>query len=173
VNQRPLHFITREKEKELIDKVITLVDNRNFDPNYTAIIQASVDFAGTVAMHFAHAWSVKGEIIPIIPIEVTYPGESYDYVIEKFHYDMQWHMRHKNYKNFVVVEAGIIRGGNWKWILDEFREQGFGRDKITLVTLCENIHSIVKSDYVGEYYDDEKEDLTFYFERYNKHWPVK
>lgn len=170
---RPLHYITREKEKELIDRLITFVNNEDFHPDTTAIIQASVDFAGTAAMHFAHAWSVKGEIIPIIPIEVTYPGEPYEYVIEKFHYDMHWHLNHKKYKNFVVVEAGIIRGGNWKWILEEFRELGFGRDKITLVTLCENIHSIVKSDYVGEYYDDEKEDLTFYFERYNKHWPVK
>jgi hypothetical protein len=39
--------------------------------------------------------------------------------------------------------------------------------------MMENIHSIIKSDYVGEYYDDELEDLTFYFEKFNKHWPVR
>jgi hypothetical protein len=32
------------------------------------------------------------------------------------------------------------------------------------------VGSRFKSDVVGDYYDDEKEDLTFYFERENKHW---
>lgn len=172
MNRRPLHYITREKELELINKLITIVDNREFNPRDTAIIQASVDFAGTPAMHLSHAWSVRGEIIPIIPIEVTYPNETYDYVRAKFKYDMAWHLSHFNYKKFVVVEAGIIRGGNWRWILEEFATLGIGRENVILVTLMENIHSIVKSDYVGEYYDDEKEDLTFYFERYNRNWPI-
>ena len=173
MNIRPLHFITREKELELINKLETIIDNRSFHPSDTAVIQASVDFAGTAAMHLAHSWSVRGEIIPIIPIEVTYPGETYDYVRSKFHYDMEWHLKHFKYQRFVVIEAGIIRGGNWKWILEEFENLNVPRENITLVTMMENIHSIVKSDYVGEYYDDDMEDLTFYFEKYNKNWPVR
>ena len=170
--RRPLLFVTREKELEIIQRLESLVDTREFDPKTTAIIQASVDYAATVAMHLSHAWSVKGEIIPIIPIEVTYPDETYTYVKKKFLYDMEWHLKHFNYQRFVVVEAGIIRGGNWMWILEEFGKMGFHRDKVTLVTMYENIHSKVKSDYVGEYYDDEKQDLTFYYEKYNKHWPT-
>lgn len=170
--RRPLLFVTREKELEIIQQLETLVDTREFDPKTTAIIQASVDFAGTCAMHLAHAWSVKGEIIPIIPIEVTYPDQTYDYVKEKFRYDMDWHLTHFNYCKFIVIEAGIIRGGNWNWILNEFYDLGFDRKDITLVTMFENIHSIIKSDYVGEYYDDTTHDLTFYYEKYNKHWPV-
>ena len=172
MNQRPLYFISRRKELELINKLETIVDNRLFHPSNTAVIQASVDFAGTAAMHLAHSWSVGGEIIPIIPIEVTYPNETYDYVRSKFQYDMRWQLEHFNYKRFVVVEAGIIRGGNWKWILEEFALLNVPRENITLVTMVENIHAIIKSDYVGEYYDDDKEDLTFYFEKFNKHWPV-
>jgi hypothetical protein len=171
--RRPLLFVTREKELEVIQRLETLVDNRKFHPSNTAIIQASVDFAGTVAMHLAHSWSVKGEIIPIIPIEVTYPDESYNYVRRKFQYDMEWHLKHVNYQRFVVIEAGIIRGGNWKWILEEFENLGFNKDKVTLVTMYENIHSQVKSDYVGEYYDDTTHDLTFYYEKFNKHWPTE
>ena len=173
MNIRPLHFITREKELELINKLETIIDNRSFHPSDTAVIQASVDFAGTAAMHLAHSWSVRGEIIPIIPIEVTYPGETYDYVRSKFHYDMEWHLKHFKYQRFVVIEAGIFRGGNWKWILEEFENLNVPREHITLVTMMETIHSIVKSDYVGEYYDDDMEDLTFYFEKYNKNWPVR
>jgi hypothetical protein len=170
---RKLLFVTREKELEIIQRLLTVVDNSIFDPKDTAIVQASVDFAGTIAMHLSHAWSVRGEIIPIIPIEVTYPNETYDYVRSKFQYDMKWQLDHKNYTRFIVVEAGIIRGGNWCWILEEFNKLGIGRDRITLVTMYENIHSLVKSDYVGEYYDDNIEDLTFYYERYNKNWPVR
>ena len=173
MKQRPLHFITREKELELINKLETIVDNRLFHPSNTAVIQASVDFAGTAAMHLAHSWSVGGEILPVIPIEVTYPGETYDYVRSKFQYDMEWQLKHFNYQKFVVVEAGIIRGGNWKWILEEFDNLNIPREHITLVTMMENIHSIIKSDYVGDYYDDDMEDLTFYFEKFNKHWPVR
>lgn len=170
---RKLLYITREKELEIIQRLLTVVDNRTFDPKDTALVQASVDFAGTIAMHLSHAWSVRGEIIPIIPIEVTYPNETYDYVRSKFQYDMKWQLEHKNYTRFVVVEAGIIRGGNWRWMLEEFNKLGITRDRITLVTMYENIHSIEKSDYVGEYYDDNIEDLTFYYERFNKNWPVK
>jgi hypothetical protein len=104
---------------------------------------------------------------------VTYPDESYNYVRRKFQYDMEWHLKHVNYQRFVVIEAGIIRGGNWKWILEEFENLGFNKDKVTLVTMYENIHSQVKSDYVGEYYDDTTHDLTFYYEKFNKHWPTE
>jgi len=173
MSQRPLKFISREKEEELINRLLTIVDNRSFYPSDTVILQASVDFAGTVSMHLSHAWSVGGEIIPIVPIEVTYPDETYDYVRSKFRYDMKWHLDHFNYKKFIVIEAGIIKGGNWEWILEEFGRLNVDRDNITLVTMLENVHSRVKSDYVGEYYDDEKEDLTFYYERFNKHWPVR
>jgi len=41
---------------------------------------------------------------------------------------------------------------------------------ILTLTLFENIHSKWKSDFVGEYYDDEIEDLTFWWERDNNHW---
>jgi hypothetical protein len=76
-------------------------------------------------------------------------------------------------KHLVLVEAGIIRGGNWAWILESLSKFGYQRKDLTLVALCENINSKVKSDYVGEYYDDDKEELMFYFERFNKHWPAR
>ncbi len=110
-------------------------------------------------------------MLPIIPVEVTYPDEDATPYIQALR---QQERAIKPYKNLVLVEAGIIRGGNWEWILktliDEF---GYTRQQITLVAACENIHSKVKSDYVAEYYDDEKEELMFYFEKYNKHWPVR
>lgn len=171
MNRRPLKFITREKEFELINKLLTVVNNSQFNPSDTVILMVSPDYSATVAMHLAHAWSVKGEIIPIIPVDVPYPDEEYrsykDQLRSKY-------MEIKQYKNIIAVEAGIIRGGNWAWILDTLiREFEYSREDITLIALCENIHSKTQSDYVGEYYDDEKEELMFYYERYNKHWPIR
>lgn len=175
MNRRPLKFITREKEWELIQRLLTIVDNRNFDPKDTVVIMASPDYSATVAMHLAHAWSKDGEMIPIIPVDVTYPGESHDYYVAKFQHEFEWWMT-ANFqpKNIVLVEAGIIRGGNWQWLLGTLaNEYGYRHEELTLVALLENIGSKIKSDYVGEYYDDDKEELMFYFERYNKNWPIK
>lgn len=171
MNRRPLHFITREKEWELIQKLLTIVDNSEFDPCDTAVIMASPDYSATVAMHLAHAWSRNGEILPIIPVDVTYPDEDSKPYIDKM---IMQAGDIRPYNKLVLIEAGIIRGGNWQWILDVLLlAWSYKRKDLTLVALCENIHSKVKSDYVAEYYDDQKEELMFYYERFNKHWEIR
>jgi len=171
MNRRPLHFINRDKEWELIEKLLTIVDSSDFNPEDTAVLMVSPDYSATVAMHLAHAWSRYGDIIPIIPVDVPYPDEE-----SRVYRDLlrSKYMEIKSYKRLVCVEAGIIRGGNWAWILDTLiSEFEFSRDDITLVAMCENVNSATKSDYVGEYYNDEKEELMFYFEKFNKHWPIR
>ena len=170
MNRRPLKFITREKEWELIQRLETVVDSSDFDPETTAVIMASPDYSATVAMHLAHGWSRKGEMLSIIPVDVTYPDETSESYIKRM---IMQASDIRQYSKLVLVEAGIIRGGNWKWMLDVLYGWGYKKSDITLVAMCENIHSKIKSDYVGEYYDDEKEELMFYFEKFNKHWPIK
>ena len=170
MNRRPLHFITREKEWELIQKLLTIVDNSEFDPSDTAVIMASPDYSATVAMHLAHAWSRKGEMLHIIPVDVTYPDEDSKPYIDKM---IMQAGDIRPYNKLVLIEAGIIRGGNWQWMLEVLDIWGYKRKDLTLVALCENIHSKVKSDYVGEYYDDQKEELMFCYERFNKHWEIR
>lgn len=171
MSRRPLHFITREKEAELINKLLTIVDCSTFNPDDTALLMVSPDYSATLAMHLAHAWSVNGEILPIIPVDVPYPDEDHMIYFDKL-LDRQREL--KQYNKLILVEAGIIRGSNWKWILDVLCFYfNYDRNDITLIALCENINSREKSDYVGEYYDDDKEELMFYFERYNKHWPIR
>jgi len=170
MNRRPLKFITREKEWELIQRLETIVDSSDFDPNTTAVIMASPDYSATVAMHLAHSWSRKGEMLHIIPVDVTYPDEDPAAYVQKM---LMQGAYIGPYSKLVMIEAGIIRGGNWSWMLDVLYKWDYKRTDITLVAMCENIHSKVKSDYVGEYYDDDKEELMFYFEKFNKHWPIK
>lgn len=170
MNRRPLHFVAREKEWELIEKLLTIVDSSNFDPSDTAVLMVSPDYSATVAMHLAHAWSRNGEMLPVIAVDVPYPDEDkYEYVQKMIAHQMEI----RPFRKLVLVEAGIIRGGNWAWLVDLLKTWGFDREDLTLVAMCENIHSRVKSDYVGEYYDDDKYELMFYFERFNKHWQVR
>lgn len=170
MNRRPLHFISRDKEWELINKLLTIVDNSKFNPKDTAVLMVSPDYSATVAMHLAHSWSRDGEIIPIIPVEVPYPDEGSDDYINKM---VMQSAEIRPYSKLVLVEAGIIRGGNWTWLLTLLKAWGYDRSDITLVALCENVNSKVKSDFVGEYYDDSDEELMFYYERFNKHWEVR
>ena len=171
MNRRPLHFITREKEWELIQRLQTIINSEDFHPSTTAVIMASPDYSATVAMHLAHGWSAGGEMLSIIPVDVTYPDELPEPYISKM---VMQAGDIRPFQKLILVEAGIIRGGNWKWMLDVLiNVWGYQREDITLVALCENVHSAIKSDYVGEYYDDQKEELMFYFEKYNKHWPVR
>jgi hypothetical protein len=175
MSQRPLKFISREKEYELINRIQTIVDDSEFDPATTAVMMVSPDYSATAAMVLAHGWSRGGDMLEVIPVSVTFPDETADFYIKKLEMELKWRRHEADGlpKKLVLVEAGIIRGGNWAWILDVLYSFGYQRSDITLVALCENIHSRVKSDYVGEYYDDDLEDLTFHFERFNKHWPVK
>lgn len=170
MKRRPLCFISREEEMELINRLETMIDTRIITDR-TAVVMVSPDYSATVAMHLAHAWSHHGEMVSLFPIDVTYPDEDNYQYRKKFRHDFQMHA--DKFDNFILIEAGIIRGGNWEWIIEEFARYQFPRESLTLVALCENIHSRVKSDYVAKYYDDEKEELMFYYEKYNKHWPVK
>lgn len=173
MSRRPLHFITREKEWELIQRLLTVVDSSQFHPGNTTVIMASPDYSATVAMHLAHAWSRDGDMLPILPVDVTYPDEESDPYEVKFRNQLADLAKRRQLPlHWVCVEAGIIRGGNWKWMLDILLEFGYKRHEITLVALCENITSATKSDYVGEYYDNSTHELMFYFERFNRHWPV-
>lgn len=168
--RRPLHFITREKEWELIQRLQTIVDSSNFDPSDTAVLMVSPDYSATVAMHLAHGWSRNGDMLPIIPVDVAYPDEQPEPYIRKLAMQAG---EIRPYKKLVLVEAGIIRGGNWKWILDVLiNVWEYDRKDLTLVAMCENIGSKIPSDYVGEYYDNQNEELMFYFEKFNKHWPI-
>lgn len=171
MNRRPLHFITREREWELIQQLQTLIDTRGKTAANTAVVMVSPDYSATVAMHLAHGWSTEGDILDIKVIDVPYPDEDADAYIRDLTMKLQ---DMECYDHLILVEAGIIRGTNWAWILKILTEVGsFKRENLTLVALCENVHSSIKSDYVAEYYDDNEKELMFYFERYNRHWPIK
>ena len=163
-------LVSREDEIVVIDKIIKDVKifYPELDPSNTVVVMVSPDYSATVAMHMAHGLSKDGEMCEMMMIDVPYPDQDKGSFILKLHKELL--ATKKIYKNYILTEAGIIRGGNYTWICDVMREHLSEDSRIITTTMYENIHSIFKSDVVGEVYDDKVEDLTFYYEQYNKHW---
>lgn len=165
-------LVSALKERRLIAELSKKIIEKYPDltPKNTLVVMVSPDYSATVAMHVAHNLSKDGEMCDILPIHVAYPDETINKYVDKANIDLHHYFEFNDtvYTNYVLVEAGVIRGGTYTWLTNLFKKKLVG--KIITTTLYENIGSKFKSDVVGEYYDDSKQDLTFYFERYNKHW---
>lgn len=171
--KRPIHFITRQKEWDLLQILMLNVDCSNFNSSDTGVLMVSPDYSATVAMHLAHAWSKDGKMIDIIPVEVPYPNPVNTPTTPMCQMQLRNLVGNRltKYRKLVLVEAGVISGKNYQWILEELYACGrYTKKNVTTVALCESVNSITKSDYVAEYYDDQKEELAFYYERFNINW---
>lgn len=164
--------VTREDEYRLMNNLVVDLWEKH-RANNTTIVTVSTDYSSVVGQYLRHQLSIDGEICSGFGVDVPYPDQEFDQgfeqdVIKMFsmHYD-DWSTK----KYILLVEAGVIRGGNYTKIV-ELLKQNFQltSDRVVTLTMYENIHSRFKSDFVGEYYDNETQDLTFWWETYNKHW---
>lgn len=164
-------MVDRETEGTMIAKVIMDLKNKypGLDPTNTVVVMVSPDYSATIAMHMAHWLSKGGEMCDLMMVDVPYPDQDKNFgFVHKL--ERTLHQAPKYYQNYVLAEAGIIRGGNYTWVCEVMRKHIPQESRIITTTMYENVHSSFKSDVVGQYYDDEVEDLTFYYEEYNKHW---
>lgn len=163
-------YIDRETEGAMMTKVILELKNRypELDPTNTVVVMVSPDYSASIAMHMAHLLSKDGEMCDLMMVDVPYPDQNKYPFVRKMERTLM--LAEKTYENYVLAEAGIIRGGNYTWICELMKEHIPADSRIITTTMYENKYSIFKSDVVGDYYDDTTEDLTFYFEEYNKHW---
>lgn len=162
-------IVDKETEYTLIDKIKNnLVDN-GYNVSNSIIVTVSTDYSSIAAQILRHELSYDGEVCDGIGIDVPYPDENWN---DKYFNDViaMFKLHGPITKNIILVEAGVIRGGNYTKVIDIIRNHLQLTQPIITVALYENIHSIFKSDFVGEYYDDTTQDLTFWWERYNNHW---
>lgn len=169
---REEYIVTRDKESVLLKSIQHKLKETFPDCNAenTLVVMVSPDYSATIAMHVAHELSVNGEMCDILPIHVNYPDEAKDKYVEYAQSDILRCLTRseKRYTNYLLVEAGVIKGGTFTWLTKLCGNLLSGQ--VHTMTMFENIHSVFKSDLVLEYYDNETQDLTFYFERENKHW---
>jgi hypothetical protein len=157
-------FISEDREKSLIQEMNYKIKMANLDihPSNTCFLMVSPDYSAIVTQHLSHSLSMDGEIFHIEAVNVPFPDEDVSIYKDEFTQNfMKWKTK---WDNFVLIEAGVIRGGNYSWITQIMNVN------VHTIALCENIHSAFKSDFVSLYYDDTQEDLHFWWEQPNNHW---
>jgi hypothetical protein len=170
-SMRQIKFVSQIEETELIHQMGDELLEAGFNASNSAIITVSTDYSAIVGQILRHYLSYEGEVCEGFGIDVPYPDEVWN---DTYEFEMrtafQTHKHIFRSKIPILVEAGVIRGGNYTYVIDWMRRYlGYDRKIITL-TLYENYGSVFKSDFVGDYYNDETEDLTFWWERENRHW---
>jgi len=157
-------FISEDREKSLIQEMNYKIKMANLDihPSNTCFLMVSPDYSAIATQHLSHSLSMDGEIFHIEAVNVPFPDEDVSIYKDEFTQNfMKWKTK---WDNFVLIEAGVIRGGNYSWITQIMNVN------VHTIALCENIHSTFKSDFVSLYYDDTQEDLHFWWEQPNNHW---
>ena len=166
--RKPKHIAIVD-EIRLLDLLTQKLIENNLHAENTIVVTVSTDYSGFVGQYLRHSLSHNREICDGFGIDVPYPDESWnDGYAEDLKKVVKHHSKVFANKNILLVEAAVIRGGNYMFVVDHFRKNYTNR----LVTLAmyENIHSSYKSDFVGEYYNNDIDDITFWWERDNKHW---
>lgn len=173
LNARKILHVDWPLELQLMN---TLRDNLlklNINASNAVVVAVSTDYSSIVAQYLRHQLSYDGEICVGFGVDVPYPDEEFDdkfvnAILALFYLNLA----DIGNKKILLVEAGVIRGGNYTKVHEIIRKQLKLTQEIYTLTLFENFKSKFKSDFVGRYYDDSKEDLTFWWEKPNKHWPL-
>jgi len=152
---------------ELRDKLLS----HGLHASNTVIVTVSTDYSSIIGQYLRHQLTNTGEICDGFGIDVPYPDQLFNAKFVKEICDMfRIHEDSIAGKTILLVEVGVIRGGNSTTVVDIIRNKLNTTGPVLTLTIFENIHSKWKSDFVGQYYDDEIEDLTFWWERDNNHW---
>lgn len=168
---RNIKFINHSEELELIDKMGDKLLEAGFNSSNCVIITVSTDYSSIAGQIIRHQLTYEDEICEGFGVDVPYPDEVWDNkyvnellkVFETYGYLLET-------KTPILVEAGVIRGGNYTFLTNWMKEY-FAKDILIITTsMYENVGSKFKSNYVSEYYDDTIHDLTFWWELPNKHW---
>jgi hypothetical protein len=168
-NNKEILNVSFDDEQFLIDKISHELIRDGFNANNTVIITVSTDYSSIIGQTLRHLLSYDGEICDGFGIDVPYPDECWDkkYTDELDSIMVIYENKLQN-KRTLLVEAGVIKGGNYTFLDKYFKEKNIAN--IYTVAMFQNVGSVYNSNYVGEYYDDSTEDLTFWWEKANNHW---
>jgi len=168
---RKEYLISQELETYLTLELSKKLLNKGIDASNTVVVTVSTDYSSNVAQLIRHTLTFNGEICDGFSIDVPYPDQSWDE-----EYNLELHSIFNLYryklegKSILFVEAGVIRGSNYKYLVDFLRNEMDISNPFYFLALFENESSAFKSDFVGEYYDNDTQDLTFWWEQQNNHW---
>jgi hypothetical protein len=159
-----------EDELRLARKLRSEVFASGLDASNTVIVTVSTDYSSWIGQYLRHQLSHDGEICDGFGVDVPYPDQTFDHVFARnVGIMLAMHADAVTGRTLLLVEAGVIRGSNYETLAALIRDY-FGPMPVKTLAMYENVGSRWKSDFVGEYYDDTRQDLTFWWEQPNNHW---
>lgn len=164
---RKVKMVNPLDEQGMISRLHYQLKEVGLDASNSTLVAVSSDYSSIAWQVLRHQLSADGEVCDGFTVDVPYPDQQWDGHFEKAIVSECLKVRLK--ENLILLEAGVIRGSNYK-NLTELLVRHFPHQKVVTATLFENVHSAFKSDFVAEYYDDTRSDLTFWWETFNKHW---
>ena len=166
---RELLNVSFNDEQLLIEDIAAELIRDGFNASNTIVVTVSTDYSSVIGQTLRHLLSADGEICDGFGVDVPYPDENWDETyVDELNSILDIYQNKIGDKRVLMVEAGVIRGSNYTFLDGYLTERGL--TDIYSVSMFENIGSVYKSDYVGEYYNNETHDLTFWWERENNHW---
>jgi len=166
---RELLNVSFNDEQLLIEDIAAELIRDGFNASNTIVVTVSTDYSSVIGQTLRHLLSADGEICDGFGVDVPYPDQNWDKIyVDELNSILDIYQNKIGDKRVLMVEAGVIRGSNYTFLDGYLTERGL--TDIYSVSMFENIGSVYKSDYVGEYYNNETHDLTFWWERENNHW---
>ena len=164
-------YIDPITELRCIQSVAEALTKAGYNASNSVVVTVSTDYSSIAGQIIRHELTYEGEIADGFGVDVPYPDQEWNtrFVNEA----CSMFLLHKNaigVKNVILVEAGVIRGSNYKSLINLMRTSLEMDNPIVTTSLYENKHSAFKCDHIAEYYDDETQDLTFWWEKENNHW---
>ena len=166
----PFH-ISLTREMESISNVVRSLLDAGYNAGNSVVVTVSTDYSSIAGQIIRHELTHQEEIAEGFGVDVPYPDQVWD---QQFTNEacsiFLLHRKSIGVKNIILVEAGVIRGSNYRTLIDLRRGPLEMDNNIITTALFENSSSAFKSDYVASYYNDTFNDLTFWWEKDNKHW---
>ena len=165
-------YIGKELEDELSDKVVRGllwvmgIRWKEWEVDDVLVVCVSPDYSGMIGVRVLHGLS-KGREFPCYAVaDVPFPDSDSEVVNEcKLEFRLLLGKWRSRVSKIILVEAGVLTGGNYTWMSRMIEEFGF-QEPITLA-LVEKEVSKFKCDVVGLYCEDMPE---FWWEEDNSHW---
>lgn len=168
---RNIRLVDYLSELNKIDNLSFQLLASGLNASNSVIITVSSDYSSIVGQIIRHRLSFDGEVADGFSVDVPYPDEIWDKKYTSLFLDtLRLHAATFVNKKIILVEAAVIRGGNYKKCIELItKDFGFTGEIIT-AALFENVKSAFKSHFVAEYYNNDAVDLTFWWEQKNNHW---
>lgn len=157
--------IELKDELTLIKKIGDALLMDGFNSSNSSIITISTEQSSIMGQLLRHQLSLNGEVTNGFSIDVPVIEEEWnDKCIDELRSIFSGKHSLLQNKKIILVRTQINTGVSFEYVYNFLKKNLAVPNQIITVTLFENIGAEWESEYVGEYYDKEFEQLIFWWE---------